>query len=61
MRGHQNVVLRLKTQAFQDIAVLDLRRKGTHRLECRVAGDDDLRGMNALAQQVLAVVAVVGQ
>ena len=53
--------LRLKLQTGQDIAGLDLRRKGTHGFEGRVARDDDLRRVDSLAKQVLAMVLIVWQ
>ena len=61
MRRHQDVVLRLQLEPLQDVARLDLGREGPHGLEGGIAGDDDLRWMDAFAQQVLAVIAVVRQ
>ncbi len=61
MRRHQDVIFRLQVRAGENVAGFDLGSESAHRLERRISGHDDLRGVNSLAQQILAVIAVVRQ
>src|SRR5260370_31906212 len=61
MRRPQDVVPWLQLEPAQDVACFDFRRESAHGLERRVAGNDDLRRVNALAKQVFPVISVIRQ